>query len=197
MIYDIYRQRATPRSKSTCPSCGNALIAKCGSLVTWHWAHKASECDAWSEPESAWHISWKEHFEEQFGAQTEQVMGPHRADIVIDGQVIELQYGFLSADEIAEREAFYGPSMAWIYRCTWHERLHFGRRGFWWKHGSKAMTTHRTSVLWDMGTTLWQVRLNLVYDEYSDSERVVGKAIKQHQFSWMYPALTSPNGTHR
>ena len=177
MILDCLGNEATPRARSLCPSCGGALIAKCGRVVTWHWAHEAADCDPWSEPESAWHIGWKRHFAAR-GARIEVVMGPHRADVVTaSGHIIELQAGYLSVDEIAEREAFYGEALTWLYRCHWTERLHFGPRGFWWKHGAKAMTTHRRPVFWDLGDELVRVSLNLVEQRELlawDSERQVG-----------------------
>ena len=162
MILDRDGQEATPRSRSTCPSCDGRLIAKCGRINTWHWAHEAADCDPWSEPESEWHLGWKRHFAAQ-GARIEVVMGPHRADVVTQKeQIVELQAGYLSVDEIAEREQFYGEALTWLYRCHWSERLQFGRRGFWWKHGAKAMTTHRRPVYWDLDGELMRVSLNLV-----------------------------------
>ena len=187
MIYDHDRQRATPRSTSTCPQCGGGLVAKCGRIITWHWAHLSSDCDPWSEPESEWHIGWKSHFEKA-GASTEVVMNNHRADVVMpSGHVVELQYNYLSADDIIARENFYGHRMTWIYRCHWSERLHYGKRGFWWKHGSKAMATHMRPVWWDMGDRLIRVRLSTVaqVDEWglSDATRVLGRVVDQRVVS--------------
>ena len=49
------RVRATPGGCATCPMCGGKVIAKCGDIMSWHWAHEASDCDTWSEGESDWH----------------------------------------------------------------------------------------------------------------------------------------------
>jgi hypothetical protein len=46
-------------------------------------------------------------------------MGPHRADVVTaSGGVVELQHSPISPEVIAEREAFYGERMAWIFDAT-------------------------------------------------------------------------------
>jgi hypothetical protein len=155
--------------------------------VTWHWAHVASDCDPWAEPESQWHLDWKRYFEIAKGARVEVSMGPHRADVVLpSGLVIELQSSYLSAEKIWDREAFYGAELQWIYRAHWMDRVHETRRGLWWKNGSKAMTHHRYPVWWHMsgetdpfgrGPRLMMVKLSLV-DHYEDgftSERILGR----------------------
>lgn len=176
MIYDSNRDRATPGSRSSCPSCGGPVVAKCGRLVAWHWSHLSTDCDPWSEPESQWHLGWKDHFE-SLGAQTEVRMPPHRADIIdTNGRIIELQSSYLGSEDIAARELFYGPSLTWLYRCHWGDRLQFGRRGFWWKHGSKAMATHRRPVWWHVDDELWRVDVSAVpqreYVATIDGQRV-------------------------
>lgn len=104
------RQLATPGAVGVCPSCGAKLIAKCGKVYAWHWAHEACDCDQWSEPEGPWHRGWKQLFPE---AWREVVIGPHRADLRVPGGVIELQQSHIGADEIEERERFYGR-MVWV-----------------------------------------------------------------------------------
>jgi competence CoiA-like predicted nuclease len=29
------------------------MIAKCGRIYIWHWAHDGSDCDPWHEPEAS------------------------------------------------------------------------------------------------------------------------------------------------
>jgi hypothetical protein len=104
----------------TCPGCGSALVAKCGTIVSPHWAHHARpDCDDWSEPESEWHLAWKRHAPPE---RTEVVMGAnreHRADVVLpNGWVLELQHSALSAEAIREREEFYtreAGGMCWLW----------------------------------------------------------------------------------
>lgn len=103
------RLTAAPTGRALCPSCREPVIAKCGEINVWHWAHEAgSDCDPWSEPESEWHRYWK-----SLAERTEVVMPPHRADILTDQGVVELQHGSLSPAEVAERELFYGR-MTWL-----------------------------------------------------------------------------------
>lgn len=148
MLLDHEGKSPTPKVRSLCALCKTEIRAKCGKIVTWHWAHKAKECDPWSEPEGEWHRQWKISAA-TLGADIEVVMGEHRADIVsISGHVIELQNTYLTPEQIEEREAFYGEDMVWVYRCHWIDRLNWGPRGFWWKHPAKSLTFHRRLVHW-------------------------------------------------
>lgn len=106
---------AMPGAQGTCPICHAEVIPKCGEIKTWHWAHKSlSECDTWYEPESDWHFGWKK----LAGLENTEIVikgpnGIHRADIKINGLVIELQHSPLSPKDVRERESFYG-SMIWV-----------------------------------------------------------------------------------
>ena len=104
---DGTRTTAVPHLTATCPSCDHPVVAKCGSIVTWHWAHQArADCDPWAEPDSEWHHRWQDAAPPH---QREVIIGNHRADIVTgDGAVVELQHSTISPEEIAEREAHYG-----------------------------------------------------------------------------------------
>lgn len=109
-LVDGSRQLATPRAVGACPTCGAKLLAKCGRVYAWHWAHEARDCDPWAEPEGKWHRGWKQLFPAEW---REVVIGPHRADLRVPGGVIELQHSAISADEIETRERFYGR-MVWV-----------------------------------------------------------------------------------
>lgn len=130
------RIEPTPGARATCPSCKSTVIAKCGSINVWHWAHEAdADCDRWSEPETVWHRSWKACFSP---SEQEVVMGPHRADICTrSGRVIELQHSTISAEEIRERESFYGHGMVWVIDASPFQdnltlrRLHGDTRFSW------------------------------------------------------------------
>lgn len=151
--------RANPDARrGTCPGCGRPTIAKCGRVMPWHWAHQAgADCDPWSERDTAWHRAWQAHFPVE---RTEVVMGPHRADAVTaTGDVIEFQHSPLSVDDIREREAFYGPSMIWVFDVTAaYERERFlpryRRPGCWtfrWKQARKSIRACRRDVALDLG----------------------------------------------
>lgn len=108
------RRYAEPGTLGHCPNCGAGVIPKCGELVVHHWAHRASaDCDRWAEPESEWHAGWKTAapFERR-----EVIKGPHRADVIAgDGSVCELQHSTIAAEQVREREEFYGKDMRWIF----------------------------------------------------------------------------------
>jgi len=111
-MYDGVRRVAGPGARAVCPCCQNEVLAKCGEIIRWHWAHRANDCDTWHEPESEWHLSWKRKFPNEW---QEVVIGCHRADVKTPKLVVELQASSLSAGEIRERERHYG-SMVWLLR---------------------------------------------------------------------------------
>lgn len=136
MLYGIgpnsEKFRATPDAPPCrCELCGEQLVAKCGQIMTWHWAHRTKEnCDSWSEGETEWHLGWKGVFPSDW---IEIVKGNHRADVVVggSGRVLELQHSYISCEEIQEREEFYGK-MAWVFDAT--EAAKAGRLKYWRAH---------------------------------------------------------------
>ena len=116
-IIDNKKIKATPNQKAKCPCCGKNLIARCGEINMWHWAHIVEEnCDNWYEPETKWHREWKE----TFGIDYSEVIfvrdgSKHIADIFTREKiVIELQNSPISTETIRARESFYGEKMMWI-----------------------------------------------------------------------------------
>ncbi len=114
-----------PKGRGSCSCCGGALIAKCGKIVTNHWAHESKDdCDTWSEPIGPWHLWWQGLVGADF---VEVARGQHRADIVGNGGVVvELQHSSISPDDIAAREAYYGD-MVWLFDAT--ERFAYANQG--------------------------------------------------------------------
>jgi len=152
---------AFPGDTGTCPTCGQPVIAKCGPIVNWHWAHiRGEDCDTWSEPMSEWHLSWQAHAPAE---RREVVIGNHRADIVgPDGSVIEVQRCSISSEDIADREAHYGLMM-WIFDAreayeddrlnirVKHDPSKPGYATFRWKHPRKSLAACRSRVFLDLG----------------------------------------------
>ena len=108
---------AYPSGIGVCPNCRANVIAKCGELNIWHWAHQnRSDCDSWSyEPMSQWHLNWQEKFtptnREVFISRNGEV---HIADIVgKNGTIIEIQNSPISTVDIEKRELFY-DDMVWV-----------------------------------------------------------------------------------
>lgn len=81
----------TPGATGTCALCSGPVLAKCGQVNTWHWAHRADkDCDPWTEPLTDWHRAYQRVVPAE---RCEVVFGKHRADVVAaTGQVLELQH---------------------------------------------------------------------------------------------------------
>jgi len=146
---------ASPGAKALCPYCRSPVLAKCGEIVTWHWAHEKADCDQWFEPESAWHIGWKQLFPVEW---QEVVVGSHRADIKTPEVVVELQASNISVEELEEREHYY-KDMIWVLRgqdfednflIKWHDKYLSFRwkwpRQCWW-FAKKPIIIDRLSCL--------------------------------------------------
>ncbi len=159
MLYaNVNGQRRLPGKgiRGNCPSCGAIVIAKCGSLVTHHWAHKSrAECDPWSEPIGPWHLEWQSLVEDEF---VEYLMKPHRADILGNKDVIvELQKSPIPLDHIAARESFYG-NMVWLFDATERfEMIRTGPRTFFSLKHTKHITKCTKPVFLDFGNTVVEV----------------------------------------
>ena len=101
-----------------CPVCDREMTPKCGRYVRWHWAHKRrSGCDPWHEPETEWHLMWKDCFPKnnQEVVHIDNGTGErHIADVKsASGLVVEVQHSPIAQRELLSREAFYGD-MIWI-----------------------------------------------------------------------------------
>jgi len=182
-LVEDQRRLARPEQHGQCPSCAGSVLAKCGEIRIWHWAHEVSDCDPWSEPESEWHLSWKKHAPiDRTEVVIERDGQKHRADVLCaNSAVLELQASSISPDEIRVREGFY-KYMAWLFRVTWADRLHYGKKGFWWKHGAISQTFITKPLFWDYESEgiVQEVKLALVEGRYGEN-RVVGRSVKTYQ----------------
>jgi competence protein CoiA len=151
------RLEATPGAVGRCPLCHGQVVARCGQINSWHWAHRyLVDCDAWSEGEGSWHLEWKRRFPPQW---REFVMGRHRADLRVPQGVVELQTSPISIDEVAEREVFYG-NMVWLVDARDFNldlRDHNSYVTFRWKHPRKTWWCARKPLFFDLGDRLLQV----------------------------------------
>ena len=134
------RTDPAPRLTGICALCGRAMIPKCGRYVRWHWAHKSrAACDPWREPETEWHLNWKDCFplEYQEVVHIDEKTGEkHIADVTAaSGVVVEVQHSPIAEEELRSREEFYGD-MFWIVDA---------RNLF----GYFALGTSRDLVTWD------------------------------------------------
>jgi competence CoiA-like predicted nuclease len=111
------RQEAQPSLSGKCPACDQAMVARCGEVNVWHWAHKG-RCtgDSWWENETEWHRAWKGKFPESWQEIVHRADGgeKHIADVKTDhGWVIEFQHSYLKPEERRSRDAFY-PKLVWV-----------------------------------------------------------------------------------
>src|SRR5262245_61579053 len=121
------RQEAQPNLSGECRACGNPMVARCGKVRVWHWAHKGTFlCDPWWEweHEGEWHRAWKAEFPDAW----QEVIHPvdngtkHIADIETEhGWVIELQHSPISPEERRSRDAFY-RQLVWVVDGTRRKR---------------------------------------------------------------------------
>lgn len=164
-LKDNERILATPKQKAVCPICNEEVIAKCGNINVWHWAHKnLQDCDEWYEPESIWHINWKNEFPREC---QEVVVGNHRADIKLNKKyiigtfaydsdiVIELQNSTISSQDISKRERYYG-NMIWLLNGeTLAKNMELRGSGdymtFRWKYPPKSWWIANKDIYIDLG----------------------------------------------
>jgi hypothetical protein len=132
------------------------LIAKCGHIVTHHWAHDAKDdCDPWAEPIGLWHLWWQNLVSADF---VEVAKGPHRADIIGNNNVVvELQHSSISAEDIEAREAYYG-NMVWLFDATTRfASVNLEDRSFFSLGRTKHLELCKKPVFLDFGSSVVQV----------------------------------------
>jgi len=147
-------------SVGVCPGCGGEVRAKCGEIVSWHWAHINADCDSWSEPETEWHRKWKGYFPADWQEVTKP---PHRADVAGPDGVLEIQRSGISPEEIRERQDFYGR-MAWLLNGhDFWENLEWIKAAgdyheFRWKHARKTWIEAGWPIFIDTPLGLFSVK---------------------------------------
>lgn len=116
------KKEAQTGLQGICINCHSEMVAKCGSVNIWHWAHKSKlSCDLWWENETPWHREWKNQFPKEY--QEISHVDPateerHIADIkTTRGFVVEFQHSAIDLVEVKSREAFY-KNMVWIVDAT-------------------------------------------------------------------------------
>lgn len=118
---DGERREPQPGLSGKCPGCQAIVLAKCGEVKVWHWAHKSTRsCDPWWEPETQWHRAWKNLFpvEWQEVPMRSEDGELHIADVrAPSGLVLEFQQSAIKPEERRAREAFYG-NMLWLVDGT-------------------------------------------------------------------------------
>ena len=124
-LIDGERRAPEPGLQGVCPGCDQPVIAKCGEVRVWHWAHSPGHtCDPWKENESEWHRAWKDEFPEDWQEiQHSAADGEkHVADVKThDGWVLEFQRSPISPQQRRARTEFY-EKLAWVVDGTTRTR---------------------------------------------------------------------------
>jgi competence protein CoiA len=119
------RSEAQPGLSGKCPCCDAPMVAKCGDVNIWHWAHLSKRvCDPWWENETEWHRAWKGHFPVEWQEVLHRAEDgeKHIADVKTDqGWAIEFQHSPIKPDERRSRDAFYGK-LCWVVDATKRKR---------------------------------------------------------------------------
>lgn len=111
-------------NKYFCEVCGEEVIVKAenSEKKSKYFSHKPNtECiDNWSAHDmSQWHLSWQEKFPEEC---REVAVGndeeKHRADVLVNGFVVEFQHSPISLNDFQKRNEFYagcGYKIIWVF----------------------------------------------------------------------------------
>ena len=117
-LVDGRRSSPTKGQRGTCQYCDREMVAKCGRIKIWHWAHMPHySCDPWLEAETEWHREWKSLFSIDWReiVQVDDRTGEkHVADVkTAHGKVLEFQHSPMDYEELCSRESFY-RDMLWV-----------------------------------------------------------------------------------
>jgi len=166
-----------------CPLCNNPVLGKCGDIKIWHWAHKnLCECDSFAEPETEWHLNWKDNFPTDC---QEVIINHHRADVKIKDIVIEFQNSIISSEQIIERESFYGQMKWMINGETLGKNITLFDKGdyitFKWKWFPKAWSYSARPIYVDLS----YMRIVLIKEigEYSGDKKHYS-TVKECTYDW-------------
>jgi ssDNA-binding Zn-finger/Zn-ribbon topoisomerase 1 len=102
-LVDGAKAEAQPKLRGECTGCGGEMVAKCGRVKVWHWAHKgAPPCDPWWENETEWHREWKDRFAYYDRDKKRGIVGPIYKSAVVEDCIAgrEIRKLFRKADDL-------------------------------------------------------------------------------------------------
>lgn len=211
-LVDGERKEAIAGVAGECPTCGAAMVAKCGTRVVHHWAHRGRRnCDPWWENETEWHRAWKNRFPE--ACREISHIAPdgeiHRADIrTPTGIYIEVQHSSMTDAERKSREAFY-QNLVWvidgapfwknfdIYHMLPHPASELAQDLVWEKaqrhmEGANAGIFYRVSTNREHspGVTKATLRGGFIEGLHRIQGEVEAAYCGHHQYDWVRPRQT-------
>lgn len=173
------RVKAMPGMQAICPGCEEKVIARCGNIKIWHWAHKSGLCKYDSEPETEWHLEWKNNAL-KMGMEIEKIFDPFqrfRADIYDPKRNMVTE---------VDRSSFYdskGIKIRWIFDFidryeSMKIYLHVGILGMEFKQ--KYQNKHIYCLFDEYGFPKYDTNLNIGidYDKHTNSTLKIGRIDK-------------------
>ncbi len=184
-------QEPQPNLLGECPGCGNPMIARCGEVRVWHWAHRGRRhCDAWWENEKQWHRDWKG----QFPVDWQEIVHHaedgerHIADVKTDaGWVIEFQHSYIKPEERRSREGFY-PKLIWVVDGLRRKRDKAGFQRAWDHHYTLSQAEDSP------GRVVWSDDGALLRDWVGSRAHVFFDLGDEQVLWWLAP--TAPNANN-
>lgn len=182
--------------KYFCPMCRRGVTFRNCTLKMKHFAHTPDDpcIDSWHHDMSEWHYTMQEYFDEQYREVVVEKDGiVHRADVLMNGVVIEFQHSPLSPEEFKARNDFYtscGYRVVWVidvhssyvkgdfYSCG--TTIYEGVDGYRWLHHKK----------WLDGKYSKDVSVYLTWDEIGGPVRVFKSKDAEDSYAYFgYPLL--------
>lgn len=173
MRFAFYKNRKSEPEfsgqKGVCLDCGLCVVAKCGKINQWHWAHFVNNLDGkrchyleYSQNESQWHLDWKYEFPEKYNEVKIVKNGITKiADIYCNGKVVEFQKSDISEDEVCLRENHY-EKLIWVVNGM--ERGSFIKKNkqnyytYSWINRPKFFDNMTKPIFVDLGDCVFQIK---------------------------------------
>jgi len=145
----------TPHSHAFCPLCQFPLVAKCGSVNIWHWAHTFNSNCPGAKLETAWHRRMKEKFPpNQCEIIVKNDLGVVIADVYIPETNTMHEFDFknqLTSEEIIKKNCIYarsGYNVMWTFHIDDESNNRLTRTStlevYWFKHGLRRLLDFKT-----------------------------------------------------
>lgn len=168
---DGKKSQAQPMAKGICPECMGAVIARCGSINIWHWAHTTlTDCDMANKQETEWHLRWKSFFDKKY-VEVRLDNGKIADALLINNISIEFQNSRIGSDKIKEYEST-RKNLIWVFNgSTFCDNLYVYKKDnyhkFHWKWAPKTIRSCDRPVFLDINgdsSTLFLIKKN--YGKY-------------------------------
>lgn len=119
----VHIDETIPNEHYVCPCCGGRVYPRGGDKICRHFYHRRNTCnDNWDYEIDDWHKEMQNCWPKENQERVIRFNGEvHRADVLVDDMVIEIQNSKMSAIEFRKRTSFFlnaGYKIAWIFNFT-------------------------------------------------------------------------------